>query len=187
MASHFPSPRSRRRRISASPPLERVPRSRAGNTRLRLKTARSPARSRSGRSRKARCDTAPVARSSTSRREASRSGSGSWAMSSGGRSKSNSEISTESEELLLRTRGPRHLPLEVVVGELRRDSAPRRAVEEPDLQQEGLVDVLDGVGLLADRRRQRAHPHRPAAELVDDGEEQLAVDLVEPVLVHGEQ
>ena len=66
-------------------------------------------------------------------------------------------------------------------------AAARRAVEEADLQQVGLVDVLDRVGLLADRGRQRVHAHRAAAELLDDREQQLAVDLVEAVGVDLEQ
>ena len=55
-------PRSWRRtsRISASPPPGRRPRSRAGKTRLRFVTRRSPGRRSSGRSAKARCSRAPV-------------------------------------------------------------------------------------------------------------------------------
>ena len=51
-------------------------------------------------------------------------------------------------------------PAEVLVGAAGGDAAARRAVEEADLQQVGLVDVLDGVRLLADGRGQRAHAHR---------------------------
>ena len=55
------------------------------------------------------------------------------------------------------------------------------------LEQVGLVDVLDRVGLLADRGGERVHAHRAAAELLDDREEQPAVDLVEAVGVDLEQ
>ena len=48
-----------------------------------------------------------------------------------------------------------------IVGARRRDAAARRALEESELNQERLVDVLDGVGLLAGRRRQAARA-RPA-------------------------
>ena len=76
---------------------------------------------------------------------------------------------------------------EVAVCPRRRDAPARRAIEEADLDQERLVDVLDRVLLLADRRGDRVQADRAAAELVDDRAQQLAVDLVEPVLVHLEQ
>src|SRR5207244_2297553 len=49
--------------------------------------------------------------------------------------------------------------------------------------QERFVDVLDGVALLADGGRDGVDAHRPAAELLDDGQQQLPVDLVEAVRV----
>ena len=55
------------------------------------------------------------------------------------------------------------------------------------LEEVGLVDVLDRVGLLADRRREGVHADRPAAELLDDGEEEAPVDLVEAVGVDLEE
>src|SRR5258706_12826994 len=87
-----------------------------------------------------------------------------------------------SKQLLLVRAGPAfgQGAREVLVRAPGRDAPPGRAVDEPDLQEEGLVDVLDGVRLLADGRGQRAHAHGPAPELVDDGEEELAVHLVEP-------
>ena len=45
------------------------------------------------------------------------------------------------------------------------------------------MDVLDGVGLLAERRGHRVHADRPAAELVDDRAEQPAIDFVEAAIV----
>ena len=58
------------------PPPGRWPRRRAGKTRLRFTTTRSPGDKRSGRSRKMWCRRSPVLRSRTSRREASRSREG---------------------------------------------------------------------------------------------------------------
>ena len=51
-------------------------------------------------------------------------------------------------------------------------------VEIPLLKQVGLVDVLDGLGVLAERRRQGLQADRPAGELLDDGPQELAVDVV---------
>ena len=65
--------------------------------------------------------------------------------------------------------------------------AARGAVEEAELQEVGLVDVLDGVGLLGDGRSQGVHADRPAPELVDDGQKESAVHLVEAVGVDLEQ
>ena len=66
-------------------------------------------------------------------------------------------------------------------------AAARRAHEEPLLEQVGLVDVLDRVGLLADRHRERRQAHRAAAELLADGAQDLAVEPVEPGRVDLEQ
>ena len=71
---------------------------------------------------------------------------------------------------------------EVLVGPPRRDAAARRALEKADLDEKRLVDVLDRVALLAERRGQAADADRPAAELLDDRQQQPAIDLVEPVL-----
>src|SRR5256885_10514465 len=43
-----------------------------------------------------------------------------------------------------------------------------------------LVDVLEGIGLLAHCRRQRFEPHRASRELVDQGVEDLAIHGIEP-------
>ena len=55
------------------------------------------------------------------------------------------------------------------------------------LEQVGFVDVLDRVRLLADRRRQRVDADGAASELLDDGEQQPAVDVVEAVGVDVEE
>ena len=66
---------------------------------------------------------------------------------------------------------------------MRGHSSARRAVEKADLDEERLVDFFDRVRLLGQRRRQRVHAHRPALVLLDDGQQQLAVDLVEAVAI----
>ena len=79
----------RTRSSSTLPPLPCFrPRSRAGMTRVSLRTSTSPLRSRPGQSRNRRWATAPEARFSTSSREASRSARGAAAMRPSGRSKS---------------------------------------------------------------------------------------------------
>src|SRR5437868_5152260 len=75
---------------------------------------------------------------------------------------------------------------EVLVGLCRGHAASRRPVEEPDLDQERLVDILERVPLLAHRRGKAAHANRPPVEFIDDRAEQAPIDLVEAVLVHFE-
>lgn len=52
------------------------------------------------------------------------------------------------------------------------------------LDQEGFVDILDGVPLLLDSGGQGGESHRAAGKLIDDGEQDLAVDLVKALLIH---
>ena len=68
-------------------------------------------------------------------------------------------------------------------GEVGGDPALRRPVDEPEAQQERLVDVLDRLGLLGQDRGQRGHADRPGRELLDDRGEQLAVGRVEALVV----
>src|SRR5207237_3659801 len=68
----------------------------------------------------------------------------------------------------------------MLAAELRDDAAARGALQEAELQQVRLVDVLDRVGLLAERNRERGEADRPAAELVQDRAEQVAVDALQP-------
>ena len=63
----------------------------------------------------------------------------------------------------------------------------RRALQEAELEQVRLVHVLDRVGLLAERDRERREPDRAAAELVRDRPQELAVDALEAGLVHLEE
>ena len=67
--------------------------------------------------------------------------------------------------------------------EIGRDASLRGAVDEPEPQQEWLVDVLDRVDLLRQDGRQRRDADRPAGELLDDRGEQLAVGRVEALVV----
>ena len=54
---------------------------------------------------------------------------------------------------------------------------------KPELQQIRLVDVLDRVGLLAERHRERRQPDGAAAELLDDGAQETPVEPLETDLV----
>ena len=62
-------------------------------------------------------------------------------------------------------------------------AASGRAIEEPELQEIGLHDVLDRIGLLADRCGQRRQADRSAAEAHAERGEDRPVDLVESGLV----
>ena len=73
---------------------------------------------------------------------------------------------------------------EVVVGELRCDAAPGRSLEKPDLQQVWLVHVLDSVHFFAEHGGNRIHTDRTSAEPLDNGPQQLAIDLVEAVFIN---
>src|SRR3954451_23481779 len=71
-----------------------------------------------------------------------------------------------------------------------RHAPARRAFEEAALQQVGLVDVLNRVGLLPDRHGERREADGTAAELLADRREDLAVEAVEAELVdveHGQR
>ena len=63
----------------------------------------------------------------------------------------------------------------------------RRALEEAELEQVRLVDVLDRLRLLAERDGERREPDRPAAELLDDAAQELAVEPLEAGAVDLEQ
>src|SRR4029453_14337064 len=73
----------------------------------------------------------------------------------------------------------RPLQAEEFVGAGRRHAAARRPFEKPRLNEKRLVDVLDGIALLAERRGKAADTHRAAAELFDDREQQTTVDFIE--------
>src|SRR5262249_45642166 len=79
----------------------------------------------------------------------------------------------------LSSRRPRIAAAEVRACPRRGDAALRRTRQETLLDEVRLVDLLDGVALLADGGRQRVQPDRTARELVDDGEQQRAVHAIE--------
>src|SRR5579859_5822455 len=76
---------------------------------------------------------------------------------------------------------------EMLAAELRDRAAARRALDEAELQQIRLVDVLDRVGLLAERNSERGQADRPAVELHDDRAQELTRLAVEPEGVHLEE
>ena len=68
------------------------------------------------------------------------------------------------------------------------DHAPARGpLQQPLLEQIGLIDVLDRLLLLVDRRRQGREPDRPAGELGRDRLQDGAVVAIEPGFVDLEQ
>ena len=54
----------------------------------------------------------------------------------------------------------------------------RGAVQEASLEQVGLHDIFDRVGLLADGRRQRGQTHRSPAEPLHDGPQDRVIEPV---------
>ena len=63
------------------------------------------------------------------------------------------------------------------------DAALRRPIDEPEAEQERLVDVLDRLDLLGQHRGERLDADRPRCELLDDRREQLAIGRVETLVV----
>ncbi len=68
-------------------------------------------------------------------------------------------------------------------GGLGGDPALRCPIEEPEAEEERLVDVLDRLDLFGEDGRQGLDPDRPARELLDDRGEELAVRGVQPLVV----
>jgi len=66
-------------------------------------------------------------------------------------------------------------------------AAARRAHEKAAHDEVGLVDVLQRVGLLAERHGKRLETDGPAVELLDDRLQDVSVELVEPLAVHLQQ
>ena len=58
----------------------------------------------------------------------------------------------------------------VLIGEIGGHPSARRALNETALDQEGLVDVLDGVFFFADRAAQGFDSDRTALKFFDDGQ-----------------
>ena len=82
-----------------------------------------------------------------------------------------------SEKFLLGACGD--LFIEVAVGGGCGDAAAGGALEVALLEEVGLVDVLDGVLLFREGRRQGVQADGTAAELLDDDEEEAAVHGIE--------
>ena len=68
---------------------------------------------------------------------------------------------------------------QVPVGQFGGFTPPGRAFEEPFLDEERFVDLLDCAGVFADGRGDGIQPDGAPAELFDDGAEYLVVHLVE--------
>src|SRR5690606_11562885 len=75
----------------------------------------------------------------------------------------------------------RRFQAEMQIGRARDDPAARRAHHVALLDQIGFQHILDGAALLADGGRQVVDSDRAAVELLDDGQQQAAVLLVEAV------
>src|ERR1700729_2996364 len=73
--------------------------------------------------------------------------------------------------------------LEMFVGERGGDAAAGRAIEKAELHEVGLVDFFDGVFFFAERGGERVEADGAAGIFLDDGEHEVAVGVVEAVLV----
>ena len=76
---------------------------------------------------------------------------------------------------------------EVLVGEAGGDAAAWGAVEEADLDEEGFVDLFEGVLLFGEGGGEGVEADRAAVVLLDDGAQQAAVEFVEAVGVDLQQ
>ena len=72
---------------------------------------------------------------------------------------------------------------EVLVGQFCHHTPSGGALDETLHDEEGLVYLLDGACILTNGGGNGGDAHRTALELVDDGEQDLVVDLVETILV----
>src|SRR5436853_361984 len=66
-------------------------------------------------------------------------------------------------------------------------STARRALDQPALEQIGLVHVFDRVLLLPHGHGQRREPHRPPAELLADRAQDLSIEPVQALVVDLEE
>ncbi len=71
----------------------------------------------------------------------------------------------------------------MLVGQFCHHTPSGGALDETLHDEEGLVDLLDGACILTNGGGNGGDAHRTALELVDDGEQDLVVDLVETILV----
>src|SRR2546422_196614 len=213
IAIQLPSGSSRTSSSSAIFAISRFPCSLAGMTRDTLRTSTSSGATRSTKSGKRACRTPLPARSNTNSRLPVRSGSGSWAISSGGRSYSKSEVRymrmrnvecgmrngragvdsafrTPHSALALKHRrlfsAPGRRESEMSVRGSRGAPAAWRAREEALLHEERLVHFLERARILTHGGGDGGEPDRSTLELLDDGLQDPAVHVVEPELVHVE-
>src|SRR5262245_40963670 len=77
----------------------------------------------------------------------------------------------------------RNWAAEVFIRLAGRDPTARRTPQEPLLEEEGLVDILDGVARFAQRCSDGVYPDGPAVVVLDDHEEEPPIHLVEPGVV----
>ena len=63
------------------------------------------------------------------------------------------------------------------------DATTGRALDKTFLDEERLIHFLDGAGILVESCCKSRQSHRAATKLVDDGGEQLVVNLIETISV----
>lgn len=72
---------------------------------------------------------------------------------------------------------------EMIIGKLGGHPSAGRAIEEADLDEEGFVDVFDGIGIFGERCSKGIQADRPALVLLHNRQQQTAIHLVEAVLI----
>src|SRR5215472_4807226 len=72
----------------------------------------------------------------------------------------------------------------MLVRQQRRDSSARRSVEEPNLNEERLVDLLDRIRFFRQRGREGVYSNGTTLVLLDDCQQELPIHFVEPVLIN---
>src|SRR5258708_34852698 len=70
---------------------------------------------------------------------------------------------------------------EMLVGQPCGYTSARRAIKEPYLNQERLIDFFQRVLLLGQRRGQRTEPHWPATVFLNNGQHQPAINFIKAV------
>ena len=71
----------------------------------------------------------------------------------------------------------------MLIRQIRHFATTRCALDEALLDEEGFIDLLYGAGVFADGGGDGSDAHGAALELIDDGQQDLAVDEVEAVAV----
>ena len=71
----------------------------------------------------------------------------------------------------------------MLIGQIRHLAATGCAFDEALLDEEGFIDLFDSTRVFADGRSDGGDAYGAALELIDDGQEDLAVDEVEAVAV----